>query len=302
MKPQSWVQRVMQTSDATTPPKGVFTRDPETIADAADVQGVAPKGLTSWQRMVLFHRNRSGKGLTEERREALGQAIKLLSQRRQERIQQLNGFQEGTLLPRDMIDPQDFALRLGKEAAWGLSGAMRMRPPTQGPSALRIGSGLGSSAARGIGPPPTPPSLPGSPSVMPHAPEDAMTAPSTMPHAPEDMSSPQGTSKPMGYDPGSSASPGLAKPFGEPGIAKGGPTVANALGSQAADQAPSTWTPPAPTPLGGSSAEPWPLPFRNPGGKPGLTAGATGQQGRRQPQLPHGRQMHIRQRAERVKR
>jgi DNA ligase D-like protein (predicted 3'-phosphoesterase) len=96
---KNWVKHVMQTSFATYPPPGVFTRSPEEIADAGDQPGVAPKGLTSWQRMVLFHRNRGGKGLSEERRQALHNAIQMLSQRRVERRQQPELYDAETLLP-----------------------------------------------------------------------------------------------------------------------------------------------------------------------------------------------------------
>jgi hypothetical protein len=115
-KPQdSWVQHVMDNYTSTDPPKGIFTASPETIADAADVEGVAPKGLTSWQRMVLFHRNRGGKGLSEERRQTLQQAIQALTKRRLERRQGINGFKEDTLLPHTLIPAQDFAKRLAQE-------------------------------------------------------------------------------------------------------------------------------------------------------------------------------------------
>lgn len=90
---------------------------PNLIADAADVQGVAPKGLTSWQRMVLFHKNRGGTGLTDERKAALTDAIKLLSVRRQERRQQLNGYHEDTLLPSKLTTAKAFAQRMGEDAA-----------------------------------------------------------------------------------------------------------------------------------------------------------------------------------------
>jgi hypothetical protein len=96
---RNWVKHVMQTSFATYPPPGVFTRSPQEIADAGDAPGVAPKGLTSWQRMVLFHRNRGGRGLAEERRRALQDAVQLLSRRRAERKQKPELYDPTTLLP-----------------------------------------------------------------------------------------------------------------------------------------------------------------------------------------------------------
>lgn len=113
----SWVQRVMETSDATSPPPGIFTKDPNLIADAADVENVAPKGLTSWQRMTIFHKNRSGRMLSPEREKALSEAIKLLSKRIKERKAMTNGYEEGTLLPHTRIPIKDFTSRLGKQAA-----------------------------------------------------------------------------------------------------------------------------------------------------------------------------------------
>src|SRR4051812_13164860 len=96
---KDWVRRVMQTSFATYPPPGVFTRPAAEIADAGDEPGVAPGGLTSWQRMVLFHHNRGGKRLPDERRQALREAVGLLSQRRLERKQQPDLYDQKTLLP-----------------------------------------------------------------------------------------------------------------------------------------------------------------------------------------------------------
>jgi hypothetical protein len=114
---KNWVKHVMQTSFATYPPKGVFTASPGAIADAADVEGVAPGGLTSWQRMVLFHQNRGGKGLSKERRQALKEAIGTLSKRREERKAGTNGWDEKTLLPHELVPADVFASRLAEEAA-----------------------------------------------------------------------------------------------------------------------------------------------------------------------------------------
>lgn len=134
---KSWVQRVMATSDATSPPLGIFKASLERIADAADVRGVAPRGLTSWQRMVLFHRNRGGKGLSDERRKALEEAIHLLSARRQERQHNLNGYREDTFLPHKLTGAREFAALLGKQAG-GMVGAVHNYGygPTSGPNAI----------------------------------------------------------------------------------------------------------------------------------------------------------------------
>jgi DNA ligase D-like protein (predicted 3'-phosphoesterase) len=115
---KNWVKHVMETSFATYPPPGVFTRSPAEIADAGDQPGVAPKGLTSWQRMVLFHRNRGGRGLPDERRQALQDAVQMLSQRRTERRQQPELYDPETLLPikQGVVDrdPEQEALRRHK--------------------------------------------------------------------------------------------------------------------------------------------------------------------------------------------
>lgn len=102
----SWVQNVMNTSFSTYPPDKIFTRSPQDIADAADIQGVAPKGLTSWQRMVLFHQNRGGSKLPEEQRKNLQEAIKLLSQRAKERRALQEHYDPKTLLPKKVLDKQ----------------------------------------------------------------------------------------------------------------------------------------------------------------------------------------------------
>lgn len=95
----SWVQHVMANYASTNPPPGIFTQPPEAIADAGDVKGVAPCGVASWQRMVNFHRNRSGKKLSDERREALNAAVLLLSQRIRERKALPDEYDPQTLLP-----------------------------------------------------------------------------------------------------------------------------------------------------------------------------------------------------------
>ncbi len=117
MANRGWVQHVMENYASTDPPVGIFTKDPITIADAADVEGVAPKGLTSWQRMISFHRNRGGRRLTPERRRALQDAIALITTRRQQRIQSVNHFDKQTLLPSKLIPLDQFAQRLGAKAA-----------------------------------------------------------------------------------------------------------------------------------------------------------------------------------------
>jgi DNA ligase D-like protein (predicted 3'-phosphoesterase) len=95
----NWIRHVMENYTSTTPPQGIFTRSPQEIVDAGDVEGVAPYGVTSWQRMVNFHRNRSGRNLTPERRQALTDAITLLSRRIKERKGLPEQYDPKTLLP-----------------------------------------------------------------------------------------------------------------------------------------------------------------------------------------------------------
>jgi hypothetical protein len=97
--PPDWIKHVMQTSFATYPPTGVFTRPAQEIADAGDQEGVAPKGLNSWLKMVNFHRNRGGKKLPQLQKDELTKAIQLLSQRIKERRQQPDMYDPKTLLP-----------------------------------------------------------------------------------------------------------------------------------------------------------------------------------------------------------
>lgn len=134
----SWVKHVMDNYTSTDPPKGIFTISPKTIADAADVEGVAPKGLTSWQRMVIFHHNRGGKGLTHERQQTLQKAIHILSKRREERKKHTNGYEEKTLLPHKLISQKDFGKRLLKET----------RTKKADSTAVQLGAAAGQAAGQ----------------------------------------------------------------------------------------------------------------------------------------------------------
>lgn len=115
-KPGSWVDYVMKNYTSTDPPPLIFTRTPQEIADAGDMEGVAPKGIGSWQRMTIFHKNRGGKRLTEERHKALQEAIQMLSQRIKERRQQPELYDPKTLLP---IKRADFAPGLPSRQDYG---------------------------------------------------------------------------------------------------------------------------------------------------------------------------------------
>lgn len=99
--PKSWTKHVMETSFATEPPHLIFTKKPEEIAAAAETKGVAPKGLRSWQRMTIFHMNRAGKKLSDERREALRQAIAIMSQQIKERKAHSDLYDPETLFKKE---------------------------------------------------------------------------------------------------------------------------------------------------------------------------------------------------------
>jgi hypothetical protein len=75
----SWTKHVMTHYDSTSPPPGIFTRGVDEIVAAGHDPRVAPLGPGSWQKMILFHRNRGGARLGEERRAVLQEAIGRLS-------------------------------------------------------------------------------------------------------------------------------------------------------------------------------------------------------------------------------
>jgi tRNA(adenine34) deaminase len=74
-----WVASVKTVS--TFPPKGLFTKDAETIARSLASKKVSPKGPGSGMRMLTYFINRGGKGLTASRRKELEKAKTLLSER-----------------------------------------------------------------------------------------------------------------------------------------------------------------------------------------------------------------------------
>jgi tRNA(adenine34) deaminase len=66
---------------STFPPKGLFTKDADTIARSLASKKVSPKGPGSGMRMLVYFINRAGKGLNASRRRELEKAKKLLSLR-----------------------------------------------------------------------------------------------------------------------------------------------------------------------------------------------------------------------------
>ena len=75
-KPKKWVQTV--TSVSTFPPRGIFTKDAETIAKVMARPDVSPKGVGSAIKMIQYFINRGGKGLNPARKKELEKAKKIL--------------------------------------------------------------------------------------------------------------------------------------------------------------------------------------------------------------------------------
>jgi tRNA(adenine34) deaminase len=74
--PKLWVRTV--TTDSTTIPTGLFTRDAATIARTLASPRVSPKGPVSGLRMLSFFINRAGRQLTRTRRAELEKAKRLM--------------------------------------------------------------------------------------------------------------------------------------------------------------------------------------------------------------------------------
>jgi hypothetical protein len=73
-----WSHKVKTVS--TFPPRGLYTKDAETIARVMASRKVSPKGIGSSIRMVQFFINRAGQGLSTARRRELEKAKRLLQQ------------------------------------------------------------------------------------------------------------------------------------------------------------------------------------------------------------------------------
>jgi tRNA(adenine34) deaminase len=78
-RPRRWIARVKTVS--TYPPRGLFTRDADTIARTLASKKVSPKGPGSGMRMLTYFINRAGRGLSASRRAELERAKRLLSER-----------------------------------------------------------------------------------------------------------------------------------------------------------------------------------------------------------------------------
>ena len=69
------------TTDSTTTPPGLFTRDAATIAGTLASPRVSPKGPVSGLRMLSFFINRAGRQLSSSRRAELEKAKRLMQRR-----------------------------------------------------------------------------------------------------------------------------------------------------------------------------------------------------------------------------
>jgi tRNA(adenine34) deaminase len=78
-----WSHKVKTVS--TYPPKGLYTKDAETIARSMASKKVSPKGIGSGIRMVQFFINRAGHSLPAGRRRELEKAKRLLQRMARER-------------------------------------------------------------------------------------------------------------------------------------------------------------------------------------------------------------------------
>ena len=73
---KKWVRDVKTVS--TYPPRGLFTKDAETIARTMAGKKVSPRGIGSGIRMIQFFINRAGKDLPAARRRELEKAKRIL--------------------------------------------------------------------------------------------------------------------------------------------------------------------------------------------------------------------------------
>jgi uncharacterized protein DUF3175 len=76
---KKWVQNVESVS--TFPPKDVFTKDAETIAQTMASKKVSPNGIGSGIRMIQYFINRGGKNLSVTHRNELEKAKRILHEK-----------------------------------------------------------------------------------------------------------------------------------------------------------------------------------------------------------------------------
>lgn len=78
-KKKKWIQNVKTVS--TYPPAETFTKDAQSIARIMASRKVSPRGLGSAIKMVQYFINRSGKGLSAERKRELEKAKRILQEK-----------------------------------------------------------------------------------------------------------------------------------------------------------------------------------------------------------------------------
>jgi hypothetical protein len=73
---RKWSRKIKTVS--TFPPRGLFTKDAETVARRMASKKVSPKGIGSGIKMVQMFINRAGKNLAPGQKEELEKAKRLL--------------------------------------------------------------------------------------------------------------------------------------------------------------------------------------------------------------------------------
>lgn len=79
-KTRRWTQKAKR--DCTHPPRGLFTKDAEMIADILATKRVSPAGFGASIRMLEYFIHRDGKSLTVRRRNELEKAKRILQERK----------------------------------------------------------------------------------------------------------------------------------------------------------------------------------------------------------------------------
>src|SRR5438552_3518682 len=78
---RKWSRKIHTVS--TFPPKGLFTKDAETIARSMASKKVSPKGIGSGIKMVQMFINRAGKNLDKSQKKELEKAKHILQENRE---------------------------------------------------------------------------------------------------------------------------------------------------------------------------------------------------------------------------
>ena len=76
---RKWSRKIK--TESTFPPRGLFTKDAETIARRMASKKVSPKGIGSGIKMVQMFINRAGKNLEAGQKKELEKAKRLLQQK-----------------------------------------------------------------------------------------------------------------------------------------------------------------------------------------------------------------------------